>query len=95
MAAHATVGGSVGILGLRQVIESDVARSSLIHESSISCTLMRGCWWVLVFLCLGLLHLVLLLCLLIVLSRMVVLLRMHVERWRVLAIRVVWTRKIC
>ena len=26
MAAHATAGGSVGILGLRQVIESDVAR---------------------------------------------------------------------
>ena len=35
-AALATAGESVGILGLRQVIESDVARSSLIHESSLA-----------------------------------------------------------
>ena len=91
--AAATTGESVGIIGLRQVMESDVARPSLIHESSLAHVharmLMR---LVLVFLCLGLLHLVLPLCLLIVLSRMLVLLRMHVERWRVLVIRVVWTR---
>ena len=35
-AAFATAGESVGILGLRQVIESDVARSSSIHESSLA-----------------------------------------------------------
>ena len=82
----ARTGESVGIIGLRQVMESNVARPSLIHESSLA----RSC--ALVFLCLGLLHFVLLLCLLLVLSRMLVLLRMHVERWRVLVIRVVWTR---
>ena len=36
MAALATAGESVGILGLRQVIESDVACSSLIHKSSLA-----------------------------------------------------------
>ena len=35
-AAFATAGESVGILGLRQVIESDVARSFSIHESSLA-----------------------------------------------------------
>ena len=34
--AAATTGESVRIIGLRQVIESDVARSSLIHESSLA-----------------------------------------------------------
>ena len=93
-AALATAGESVGILGLRQVIESDVARSCLIHESSLA-RFMRGCWCVK---CSCFLYLWsaapcgCCFCLLVVHSRMLKLLRMHVERWRVLAIRVVWTR---
>ena len=34
--AFGRTGESLGIIGLRQVIESDVARSSLIHESSLA-----------------------------------------------------------
>ena len=86
----ARTGESVGIIGLRQVMESDVDCPSLIHESSLA----RSCADVGAF---GAGVSVSgsaapLLCLLLVLSRMLVLLRMHVERWRVLVIRVVWAR---
>ena len=90
--AAATTGGSVGIIGLRQVMESDVARPSLIHESSLA----RSCADVGAFgagvsvsgsaaPCVAALPA----------DRALtyaLLLRMHVERWRVLVIRVVQTR---
>ena len=91
----ATAGESVGILGLRQVIESDVARYSLIHESSLA----RSCAdvgassagvsvSVSAALCVAALPAGRSLTYAQVAAK-------HVERWRVLAIRVVWTRLIC